>query len=143
MHPWPIISADCTRINIYGNYDLSGNFLTNLNQVASPNGTTRTTVTCTGTNTVTYNASYADEYIGVQSVGSVSGEVDVVLPLATEHAGKMFIIADEGEYTPNIKILPSSTDTINGVTGATGGVSIADSYGGLTVVSDGTNWFAY
>ena len=41
--------SSCANVSIYNNYDLSGNFLTNLNQVASPNGITRKTVTYSGT----------------------------------------------------------------------------------------------
>jgi hypothetical protein len=45
--------AGCANVSIYNNYDLQGNFYTNLNQVASPNGTTRTTVMCPGISTYT------------------------------------------------------------------------------------------
>ncbi len=137
----------CTLTSVYNNYDLYGNFLTNLNQVASPNGVTRKTVTYTGTTIYTNYASYADKYIGVKGVSVTNGTihaVSIVLPSAVGHAGKDFIVADEtgSLQGPNIKFIKIETtapDKING------GTSITNTtpYTAMTIISDGANWFAH
>jgi hypothetical protein len=153
--------AGCTNVSIFNNYDLYGNVLTNLNQVASLNGVTRRTVAFSGFTTnwdsrhknftvvgafITTNAAYTDKYIGVQGLisgGSGAGGVIVVLPSSVGHAGKDFIVADEsGQINGSsryIQILPTSPDKINGQSAITN----ITPYAGMTAVSDGTNWFVY
>jgi hypothetical protein len=132
----------------YNNYDLMGNFLTTLNQVASPNGVTRRTVMYPGTGIYTNYVSYADKYIGVKGIpsGPRSYAVYIVLPSAVGYAGKDFIVADEsgqlvsvGPGGKFISIQTTSPDRING------GMSITNftPYAAMNVISDGTNWFAH
>jgi hypothetical protein len=150
--------SGCANVSMYNNYDLKGNFLTSLNQVEPPNGVTKRTV-MSPTNTVHHSigintnyASYADKYIGVKGFpgtypDTYTQEADIVLPSAVGHAGKDFIIADEsgnlGYSAPNwwkkIQIKSTSPDQINGGTSITNFTP----YAGMTVISDGTNWFAY
>jgi hypothetical protein len=149
--------SGCTNVSVYNNYDLTGNFLTNLNQVASPNGVTRgsvmspTNIAYQSAGTNTYYAKYGDEYIGVKGFPFAGGQVflqeaDIVLPSAAGHAGKDFIVADEsGNLRQSmfikqyINIKSTSPDKING------GTSIINTnpYTAMTIISDGTNWFAY
>jgi hypothetical protein len=133
--------SSCANVSIYNNYDLQGNLYTNLNQVASPNGVTRRTVTYSGTGTYTDYASYADKYIGIKGFsGAGLQEVDIMLPLAVGYAGKDIIVMDETGLANGatkkirIRIRPTSTDKINGITS----VSIDAAYTAKTIISDGT-----
>ena len=137
------VFTGCTNVSMYNNYDLKGNFLTNLNQVASPNGVTRKTVTYSGTGIYTNYASYADKYIGVKGITSANnGKVSIVLPSAVGHAGKDFVVVDEsGQLSSTsrfIKIQATSPDQINGQSAITNSTP----YTAKTVISDGTYWFA-
>jgi hypothetical protein len=136
------------NVSMYNNYDLYGNFLTNLNQVASPNGVTRRTVTSNHTiGFITNYVSYADQYIGVKgNWGGGVGQkgVDIVLPSGVGYAGKDFIVADEtGQLQsglgPFLIISTTSPNTINGRTSITNFTP----YAAMTVINDGTNWFAH
>ena len=135
-----------TNLNIYNNYDLNGNFLTNLNQVASPNGMTRTTVTYSGTGIYTNYATYADKYIGIKgfSTNAQSQEVDIILPPAAGHSGKDFVVMDETGLADgatkiiNIKPAPASPDQINGGLS----IGITAPYTAKTAITDGVKWFA-
>jgi hypothetical protein len=134
---------NCANVSMYNNYDLNGNFLTNLNQVASPNGVTRRTVTYSGSGTYTYNATYADKYIGIKgfSNDSQSQEVDIVLPSAVGHSGKDFVVVDETGLVGTTKIInikPTSPNQINGGPS----VNITAPNTAKTVINDGVNWFA-
>ena len=135
--------SNCANVNIYNNHDLYGNFLTNLNQVASPNGMTRRTVTYSGTGIYTNYAGYADKYIGVKGFsGGPAQEVDIFLPSAVGHPGKDIVVVDEtglaNSTTKLIKIKPISPNQVNGGTS----VSITAPYTAKTFISDGVNWFA-
>jgi hypothetical protein len=136
--------SGCTGVNIYNNYDLIGNFLTNLNQLDSPNGVTRRTVTYSGTGICTNYVSYADKYLGVKGFsGTSTQEMDIFLPSAVGYPGKDFVVVDEtgqaNSTTKLIKIKPTSPNQING---ATTYISITTPYTAKTAISDGTNWFA-
>jgi hypothetical protein len=136
--------SGCTGVNIYNNYDLIGNFLTNLNQLASPNGVTRRAVTYSGPKGPYTYANYADTYIGVNSFSHYnSGAAVVVLPSAVGHAGKNFIIADEsGQLSSNIRYIVIQTTSPNIINGGSS-ITIATPYAAMSLISDGTNWFAH
>lgn len=144
--------TSCTNVSVYNNYDLNGSFLTSLNQVAPPNGVTRTTEY--GTNSFTYYAKYSDNYIGMHGIWQNAGPQEtvytnlVVLPPALGQTGKEFIISDEGGALGShgsgglmiLGIIPTATDRIN----ASSSVTFTDKFSSRTVISDGTtNWFAH
>jgi hypothetical protein len=125
--------SSCSAVNLYNNFDLNGNFLTNIDQLEPPNGITRTSVTTTN-----YYAQYSDKYIGMKATNNIVKKV--ILPSAVGYAGKEYVVADEvgNAATYAINIFPTSPDKINGGTS----VGITTSYGSKSVTSDGTNWFA-
>jgi hypothetical protein len=121
----------CTGVNIYNNFDVNGNFLTNgLNQVAPPNGMTRASVTGSS-----YNALYSDHYVGIKATNS---SVTVNLPSAVGRAGKQLLIMKEISNGSTVHVVASSTNTINGTTE----LAFNGPYAGAVVISDGTNWFS-
>jgi hypothetical protein len=70
--------------------------------------------------------------------------VDIVLPSGVGYAGKDFIVADEtGQLQsglgPFLIISTTSPNTINGRTSITNFTP----YAAMTVINDGTNWFAH
>ena len=113
---------------------MNGKLLTNLNQVLSPNGIARRVITTTN-----YNASYADEYIGIQATNHI--KKIVYLPSASGYAGKEYVVVDEvgNAATYSINLVPPSPTKINGATN----LLINANYGASTITSDGANWFAH
>lgn len=69
-----------------------------------------------------------------------NGALTVTLPLAADNVGKAFFVKkiDGGAA---VTILPSGSDTIDGVTSGGGGQTLADQYDVMLIVSSGTAWF--
>jgi hypothetical protein len=123
--------VNTSPLNLYNNFDFSGNLLTNINQVSPVAGMVR--------RTVTGNAGilYSDKYVAVVAAGAST----LTLPPAASRAGKDFIIMDEAgnAQTSNITIQPTAPETINN----SANVKITTNYGAKRLMSDGTKWFAY
>ncbi len=120
--------AGCTAVNVYNNTDLFGAPIQLFNQTVPPNCVVRKSIFAN------FSATYADKHLGMKANGN-----RITLPSPVGHAGKEITIADEtGSRTDRISIEPSS-GTINGVTLID---YTFDPYAGITVISDGTNWFA-
>ena len=126
--------------NICDNFGSSGAFAGNFGayyfspdpQTELPNGATRVSLTASS-----YNASYADYYIGIKAT---SGDVTVVLPNAVGHPGKEIVLADEiaSSNSNTYQVQSNNGNLING----TNSVRLTRyTYNPVTFVSDGANWF--
>jgi len=120
-----------SKIRIFNNYDLSGDFATLANQTDPPNSITRRTISAAGSTTL----ALTDKYVGVQTASAVT----LTLPTATSYEGKEIIVMAETSSAPSITIQRAGSETINGATSKT----ISSAYGVLHLTSDGANWFAY
>ncbi len=126
------IITNSSNATVLNNFDTSGRFLTNINQIEAANGIVRKTVTSNTTIT------YADKYLGCKNTATIT----LTLPSAVGHAGKDFIFVDEtGTASGSKKIVISAAagQSING----TSTKSIGSPYGVIRITSDGTNWFQY
>ena len=82
-----------------------------------------------------YTVAPLDVFIGADSSG---GAITVNLPPATSNAGRVIEVYDIAGFanTINITVQPTGGALISGAASQV----IATSYGGLTLISDGTNW---
>lgn len=82
-----------------------------------------------------YAVDPLDVFIGVNSTG---GAITVDLPSAASAPGRVIEIYDVDGFanTNNITVQPDGAELISGAASQT----ISTAYGGITVVSDGTNW---
>jgi len=89
--------------------------------------------------TTNYSIGLTDYYLGVDTTATT---VQLTVPAAsTATQGQTFVVKDEGgnAATNGITVARSSTDTIDGMTS----ISIASSYGAVSLYTDGSNWFIY
>ena len=91
--------------------------------------------TTSGLKTANYTTS-GEEVITVDTSG---GTVTITLASADTNSGNVVTIVDAGgaAETNNISVDTEGSETIDGATSKT----IAKNYGGLVLISDGTNWF--
>ena len=81
-------------------------------------------------------------YTGIEEIFLLtpSSDIDVILPSAsTASSGYKYQIKNLSTNTITVK--PASSETIDGVTAASGGFVISSQYVNLSIVSDGSNWF--
>ena len=124
-----LYSLNCTNLSVFNNHDLSGNLLTSFDQAEPPNSIQRRTLTATATLLPT------DKFIGVQTTSAIT----LTLPTAAGVAGKEIIISAEAS-SPNVTIIPSLSQTING---SSSSKVITTGYTSLKLISDGSNWFTW
>jgi hypothetical protein len=93
-----------------------------------------------GNSPVLVVADYAPTGTESIIVSTSASAVEITLP-ANPQLGTTITVVDNGNAgTNNITITPPAGTAINGVD--TNSITIAGNYGGLTLVSDGTNWTA-
>jgi hypothetical protein len=119
----------CAEVNIYNNSDLFGAPSLIYNQIAPPDSVTRKSISSS------YSALYGDKYLGMKANG-----LTITVPPAANISGKEITVADEtGSSLASCSIAAASPNKINGTTSV--GYSLSP-YASITVISDGTNWFA-
>ena len=97
-----------------------------------------------GNSPVLVVADYAPTGTESIIVDTSSAAVEITLP-SNPQLGTTVTVVDNGHAgTNNITIVPPSSVSINGVTYSIAGtgIVIAGNFGGITLVSDGTNWTA-
>lgn len=92
----------------------------------------------TKVNTISTNTTLDDTH-HVVLVDASSGDVTLTLPLASSGDARQYMVKKTDSSSNDVIIARSGSDTIDGDTDAT----LSVQYEARTVISDGTNWYAF
>lgn len=86
---------------------------------------------------VSKTASYTAANESIILVDASSGAVAINMPASSGLSGREYIIKKTDSYSSTVTITPDGSETIDGASSYV----ISDQYSGITIVSDGSNWF--